>query len=120
MSHTVKTLLFHGRQWVHTSANCIGCFWRLVEIWVRSFIAILILRFAMLFSTHGSSGDFNILISKWRDHARLDLDLLADLLLDLPLRAHCHYQTTFPSILLLRSSSTWSSELSVTSNSVSP
>ena len=61
----------------------------------------------MLFSMYGSS----VLISKWRDHARFDF-------LDLPLHAHCHYQTTFASILVLRSSSTGSYELSVTSNNV--
>ena len=99
VSHALKTLLFHGRQWVHTSANCINCFWRLVEICVKSFLAIVILRFAMLFSMYGSSSFFNILISKWQDHARLDLDLLVDLLLDLPLHAHCHH-ATFPSISL--------------------
>ena len=35
VSHAVKTLLFRGRQWVQRSANCINCFWRLVEIWVN-------------------------------------------------------------------------------------
>ena len=86
----------------------------------QSFLAIVILRSAMLFSMYGSSGFFNILISKWQDHARLDLDLLVDLLLDLPLHAHCHHETTFPSILLAPTFSTLSYELSVTSSNVSP